>query len=145
MNRYITYCFLILWGSSTSCFAVPVDLNGDYWQCTTHDATNTFWTSKSTYQKIALNFSYAKCKKNSKIPASCRTSKANCENFIAGVNVMPKWECTAFDKEAFVWTSNRYRHREDAALAALAYCKQKSPIPDTCYINLISCMNKQAL
>lgn len=63
MNRYITYCFLILWGTSISCFAAPVDLSGNYWQCTTHDATNTFWTSKNIYQKIALNFSYAQCKK----------------------------------------------------------------------------------
>lgn len=58
---------------------------------------------------------------------------------------MPKWECTAFDRDAFVWKSNSYRQRDDAALAAQAYCKQKSPIPSTCSVNLIACMNKQAI
>ncbi len=136
---------MILLSVSFSSIAAPVDPNGDYWLCKTHDETNTFWSAKNIYQKIALNFSYAQCKRNSRLPATCRTSKANCEKFVAGVNIMPMWECTAFDRAAFAWTSNRYPHREDAALAAKAYCKQKSPIPDTCYINLITCMNKQAI
>lgn len=145
MTRYIIYCFVILLSIPISSFAVTIDPNGNYWQCKSNDATDTYWESKNIYQKIALNFSFAKCKKNSKVPATCKTSVANCARFVAGVNVMPMWECTAFDKEAFAWTSNQYPHREDAALAAQAYCKQKSPIPETCYINLITCLNKQAI
>lgn len=140
MNRYIIYCFLILLGISASSFAE--DLIDNYWQCTAHDAIKNQWTSKSIYQKIALNFAYAECKKNSKFPATCQASRARCAKFVAGVNIMPMWRCTAFDREALAWRSNPYPNREDAALAANAYCKQKSSIPATCNINLITCINK---
>ncbi len=34
-----------------------------------------------------------------------------------------------------------YTVREDAALAAQTSCKRESSIPETCYINLITCVN----
>lgn len=145
-EKMIKYIIIIIFlGASSLSFAESIDLNGNYWQCSSHDATNTSWKAKSVYQKIALNFSFAACKKNSQSPASCHTSKANCKQFISGVSITPIWQCTAFDRDANAWKSNHYPHREDAALAAKAYCKQKSSIPDTCYINLITCLNKQGM
>ena len=137
--------FLLLLNFSTTSFAESIAKNDNYWQCTTHDAASKEWSSQSIYEKIALNFAYAACKKNSQVPATCRTSRADCQRYIHGVNVTPMWQCTALDREALVWRSNLYPHREDAALAAEAYCKQKSPVPYTCYINLITCVNKNEI
>ncbi|MBI2786166.1 MAG: hypothetical protein HYX60_07650 [Legionella longbeachae] len=145
MNRQIFYCFLILSGLSTSSIAEPLENNSNYWQCKAHDVKDTEWSSQSSYQKIALNLSYEQCKKNSPIPATCKTSRANCDQFIDGVNITPMWVCTALDREGLPWRSNLYPNREDAALAAQAYCKQKSPLPYTCYINLVTCMNKNEI
>ncbi|KTC93518.1 hypothetical protein OQJ18_04035 [Fluoribacter dumoffii] len=144
MNKYIGYYFLLVLGISASSFAAPI-IEGDYWQCATHDANNTKWLSKNMYQKVALNLSYAACKKNSQIPATCKTTRSSCIQFIDGINVMPMWQCTAFDREALPWRSNLYANREDAALAAEAYCKQKSPVPYTCFINVVTCVNKNEI
>ncbi|WP_392537108.1 hypothetical protein [Legionella sp. 227] len=141
MNKNIGWYFLLLLGISVSSFAEPLDTEGNYWQCFAHDATHAKWSSQSPYQKIALNLSYAECKKNSKAPATCRTTKMSCIRFINGINVMPMWRCTAFDREALSWRSNLYPNREDAALAALAFCKHRSPVPYTCYMNVVTCIN----
>lgn len=146
MNKYIGYCSLLVLGISFSSFAQPlVNLEGNYWQCSTGDITHTKWDAQSAYQKMALNLSYAACKKGSKAPATCKVSKASCIKFVNGVNVMPMWRCTAFDREALRWRSNLYPNREDAALAALAYCKHKSPVPYTCSINVVTCINKNEI
>ncbi|KTD68138.1 MULTISPECIES: hypothetical protein [Legionella] len=143
MNKHRGSCFFLILGVSVSSFAEPIA--GSYWQCSAHDATQTQWTSENIYQKMALNLSYAACKKGSKAPATCRTAKAGCIQFINGVNVMPMWQCTAFDREASAWRSNLYPTRDDAALAANAYCRQKSSVPYTCYINVVTCMNKNEI
>ncbi|KTD00341.1 hypothetical protein OQJ19_16100 [Fluoribacter gormanii] len=145
MNKYIGCCFFLVLGVSVSSFAEPINTEGNYWQCSTHDVTQTKWTSQSTYQKIALNLSYSECKKNSNKPATCKTSNASCVRFIHGANVTPMWQCTAFDREAMRWNSNHYPNRDDAALAAQAYCKHKSPVPHTCYINVVTCINKNEI
>lgn len=139
MNQYISCCFLILISASFTSFA---ESNDNYWECSSHDAENANWTSRSIYQKIALNFSFAECKKNSKVPASCEISNDNCAKFTQGVNVIPTWQCTSFDKKALAWKGHRYENREDAALAAQARCKQRSSVPSTCFINLVACLNK---
>lgn len=123
-------------------YAAPPIVSGNYWQCTTLDKTNRQWSAVSIYQKVALNFSFASCKKESSLPATCKTTGNNCEQFIQGVNVQPMWQCTAFDRTALPWRSNGYSQREDAALAAKAYCQQKSTVPGTCYINLVTCVNR---
>lgn len=137
--------FLALLSYSLPIFAEPIDKDSTYWKCSTIDATHTVWTSESIYQKIALNIAYAMCKKKSQAPTTCKTSRTNCEKFVQGMNVTPIWQCTAFDREALIWKSNFYSIREDAALGAQAYCKQKSPVPDTCYINMLTCTNKNEI
>lgn len=52
------------------------------------------------------------------------------------------WRCTAIDITAQPWESNFYSNRDDAALAAQAYCKENSTLPATCYINMVTCANK---
>lgn len=120
-------------------FASPED--GNYWQCTTHDNANQEWTAQSTYQKMALNLAFDSCKKQSKNPATCKTSGADCEGYRNGLSTKPFWRCTALDKTATAWKSNYYSNRDDAALAAKAYCRSKSTLPESCYINFITCMN----
>lgn len=132
----------MLLGISNSICAESITIDGNYWKCITHDETNNQWTSQSIYQKVALNYAYAKCKRNSQIPATCRTSNTSCMRFIQGVDITPMWQCTALDRDALPWKSNLYPNREDAALAAQAYCKQKSSLPSTCFINLVTCLNK---
>lgn len=116
-------------------------LTGNYWRCSTYDAENKEWSMNSSYEKIALNKSYDECKKNSALPKSCKTAKETCEAFVNGVSTRPMWQCTALDQMAKTWPSNVYTHRDDAAIAARAYCQQKSAFPDTCYINLMTCKN----
>lgn len=65
----------------------------------------------------------------------------NCELFIDGVSTSPAWQCSALDQMAKVWVNNPYPNRDDAALAAKAYCQDNSGFPDTCYVNLLTCKN----
>jgi hypothetical protein len=136
MNQYLKYCLLLLISCNQG-FAAPVA----YWLCTTHDSANGQWSARSIYQKAALNIAYAECKKRSAAPKSCKASVDDCEGFNQGMSTRPSWRCTALDMTAKPWKSNSYRHREDAALAAKAYCKEKSVVPETCYINLVTCVN----
>ena len=142
MKDYFRFCFLLLLSFSTELFAEQVDPNTNYWQCTAHDRTNKQWTTNSYYQKVALNFALAYCKQQSPVPASCRAGRGNCAHFINGVNTRPMWQCTALDAFATPWRSDLFSDREDAALAAQAYCQQNSTIPETCYIFTLLCDNK---
>ncbi|MFT4058289.1 MAG: hypothetical protein QM652_01935 [Legionella sp.] len=140
-------CFLIVLLSYASLtFAQPlVDDGRNFWQCTTHDTTGNKWVARSFYQKIALNFAFANCKKESTVPATCITASGNCEQFIQGVSIKPKWKCTALDFNAIAWEGNSYWQLYDAALAAKNYCRQKSKVPGTCYVNFVTCVNQNEL
>lgn len=111
------------------------------WQCTAQDAENKQWTVKSNYKISAFHKSLEQCRKESLQPKTCRMAKGSCESFINGLTTRPMWQCSALDHRAKVWTGKIYRYRDDAALAAKAYCRQGSALPDTCYINLITCKN----
>ena len=95
----------------------------------------------SYYQLAAINKALDACKKQSQFPANCKVAKARCEAFVNGISTRPMWQCTALDQMAKVWPSKIYVHRDDAAIAAKAYCQQGSSFPDTCYINLMTCKN----
>jgi hypothetical protein len=113
----------------------------DYWLCVTQDKTTKEWGAKSPYQKVAINVSFDACKKESTIPATCKSSKTSCERFVQGMSTSPRWSCTALDLTAVAWPSNFYLQRIDAALAAKDFCKDNSTVPDSCYINLVTCRN----
>jgi hypothetical protein len=142
MKGYLRSCFLLLLSFSTGLFAEQADPNANYWQCTARDGTNKQWAANSFYQKVALNFALAYCKQQSMVPASCRAVGGNCARFINGFNITPMWQCTALDGFATPWRSNLYSDREDAALAAKAYCRQNSTVPETCYVFTSICDNK---
>lgn len=139
MNRQFKY-FILIGLISTSGFAVDLSGKSSYWQCITHDNSNKEWIARSDYQKVALNIAFESCKKESSTPETCRASDDNCEGFYQGMSTRPMWKCKALDQLALSWESNFYAQRDDAALGAKAYCKQKSEVPDTCYINMLSCI-----
>ncbi len=112
-----------------------------YWQCSTHDKVSKEWVARNTYQKVAINIAFEACKKESEFPGSCKASKSDCEGFYMGMSTKPLWRCTALDQTAVPWNSNYYTQRDDAALAAKAYCRENSTVPDTCYINMVTCRN----
>ena len=114
----------------------------DYWQCTTSDADDQQWIAKNTYERAAANIAYSSCKKQSRLPATCKASKETCEHIVNGLTDKPMWQCTAIDQFAKPWISNIYLQRYDAALAAKAYCQENSKNPGSCYINLLTCVNK---
>ena len=140
MNHNLKYFILFVLVSSAGYSAPFLDKNS-YWQCITKDSNDQQWSARSGYKKVALNSAFVSCKKESQKPATCKASLANCEGFFQGISIKPMWRCTALDEIAEPWQSNFYPQRDDAALAAKAYCKEKSTIPDTCYINLVTCMN----
>ncbi len=131
------------WFVITLLFTQPVwsatlDMN-NHWQCTTTDNMHIQWIAKNNSKQIALNHAFDECKKNSQQPASCQTSNETCENIVQGMNTKPMWQCTALDQLAKPWDSNIYDKRDDAAIAAKAYCEERSSMPQTCYINLLTC------
>ena len=140
MNNQVKHYFFLLIFFPLLAFASPTE-DHDYWVCKTQDENNMEWIIKNNYQKIALNLSFDACKKESKDPKTCKTSVNSCEGFHLGLSTKPFWRCTALDKKADYWTSNYYPNMDDAAIAAKAYCKSKSKVPDSCYVNLITCAN----
>lgn len=141
MKQYFKYYLLLLVFGCNIGFTAPMLNKNSYWQCITQDSGNKLWYAKNAYQKAALNIAFAACKKESKTPSTCRASVADCDGYNQGRSTKPMWQCTALDKTAEPWQSNFYSQPDDAALGAKAFCKQKSTVPDTCYINLVTCMN----
>lgn len=132
-----------------ACLLIVIPLSGyslpdpqeDHWVCKAHDNAHLEWTVKGSYQKIALNLAFEACKKQSKSPISCKISPEDCEGFHLGSSTKPYWRCAALDSMDGYWPSNYYRQRDDAIYAAKAYCKSKSSIPETCYVNVVTCAN----
>lgn len=114
---------------------------GNFWRCMAFDNEHKEWKVNSSYELAALNKALDACKKESKLPASCKTARESCEVFTNGSSNRPLWRCKALDQMAKSWPSNVYSHRDDAAIAATAYCQQGSSFPDTCYTNLMTCKN----
>ncbi len=139
MNHHFKYYLLLLVFSCGTGVTAPLSDRGNYWICTTKDNANQQWSAKSTYQKAALNLAFATCKKESKTPSTCKASISDCEGFNQGMSTKPMWQCTALDHTAEPWKSNFYSQRDDAALGAKAFCREKSTVPDTCYINMVTC------
>lgn len=136
MKGYIKFGFFMIMVIPTIGYT-----DGSYWTCTTRDSEKLEWTAKNAYQKVAINLAFSACKKQSKNPMTCKASIHDCEGFIQGVSTKPFWRCTALDEAGMPWKSIYYVQRDDAALAAKAYCKDNSAVPDTCYINLVTCKN----
>lgn len=108
-----------------------------YWQCTTSDE-NRQWESRSIYERAARGKTFDACKKQSATPARCKT---DCEEFRHGLSTRPSWQCTALDDNAKSWVSQAYPQPDMAASDAKARCREHSIIPDSCFLNLLTCKN----
>lgn len=118
--------------------------NNSYWLCKAYDSDNNQWIAKSPYKRMALNSAYGDCKKESNVPQSCQAANEHCEDIIKGVVNHPKWQCTALDQMANTWVGDTYTSRDQAVTGAKAYCEKHSAMPDSCYVNLLTCKNLQA-
>lgn len=113
----------------------------NYWCCTISDSTHKTWSEYSTYKLAAIAKVSDDCKKQSKDPLSCIILQNSCEHFIHGVSTRPLWRCLALDNRAARWPSNLENDQEAAISNAEAQCKNNSPVPETCYVNQITCRN----
>jgi hypothetical protein len=112
-----------------------------FWECIAHDKANKPWVGKNAYQKMAINLSFAACKKGSQYPETCRITVNNCTGYHLGLSSKPFWHCAAFDQSGAQWMGNYYTTKDDAAMAAKEYCQSKSSTPGSCYVNMIACTN----
>lgn len=130
-------CFLYL----DLLFSNTVPILGEIWQCKVQDKTNKEWAAQSNYKIAAINQALDACKKQSIYPLSCRMLQGSCGESINGHSLRHHWQCTALDFRGTPWSGPSRARKDDAALAAKAYCRRYSTMPDTCYINLITCFN----
>jgi hypothetical protein len=145
INQCISFFISLL----LMCIITIANANTNSWQCTSLDADNQFWVAKHNYQKSAINRALGMCKKQSKVPGTCKISPEMCEGsqitgkFKSPLDISSKamWQCTALDHNADIWKSNFYANRDHAALGSLIFCRSKSKVPYTCYINLLTCNN----
>lgn len=121
--------------------ATPINETTDAWTCQAEDSTSKQWSGSGSFERVATNKALENCKKQSQYPVTCKTAKESCEAIINGVLTRPMWRCTALDQLSKTWKSAIYSHRDDAAIGAKDYCKEHSSMPDTCYINLLTCNN----
>ena len=122
-------------------FINPAWAEDSYWQCSAHDVYGKQWIINNLYEQVATNRAFEACKKQSETPTSCKAPKDHCEYFSNGLSTRPMWRCMALDLMSKMWKNNPRPDRDEAALEAQAICKAHSPMPDTCYINLMTCKN----
>ena len=120
----------------------------NYWQCNASDREKKQWIGRGAYSRVASSKAFEACKKESHAPTSCISSEGVCEYYVHGVstsvygmNEHAQWQCVALDQMAKSWESNINSNRDDAALEAKAFCHEHSSVPDSCYINLLTCKN----
>ena len=116
--------------------------HNSYWVCKSYDTTNKQFIAQNTYQRVALNKAYKACKNNSRAPNTCKVAKEYCENYVKGRSQRAYWQCTALDFLAQAWVSDGYNTLDEAAIGARNFCEQQSGLPDACYVNLLTCKNR---
>lgn len=134
--RWVLFLFINL------CFTPLTHAEADYWQCSARDSTDKQWTVKSIYSVSANHKALEACKKESAYPKSCIVIESkDCEGFYNGHSLRPSWQCTAIDQMGKAWSNTPAENQDDAAISALSLCKAQSKVPDSCYINSLSCTN----
>jgi hypothetical protein len=111
------------------------------WQCTVNDSEDKEWVAKSAYERVAISKAFEACKKESRVPTSCKPAKESCDDSMNNENESKGWQCSALDQKAKSWFSKIHGSKENAALDAKANCEEHSSAPDSCYINLFTCKN----
>lgn len=110
------------------------------WQCTASDSESKQWVVRNRYERAAISKAFDACKKQSHVPISCKIDPGVCKGFDHEGSVSTSWQCTALDQNAKPWVGHADTSQDDAALAAQAICHKNSPVPDSCYINLLTCL-----
>lgn len=113
----------------------------DYWMCRATDFDQKVFIGDSQYQRTALVQAISQCKKQSRIPSSCKASSENCDGILSGSMKRAVWQCTSLDTLANYWHSTIAKTDIEAALSAKAICQSQSAVPETCYVNMITCEN----
>ncbi|CEK10713.1 hypothetical protein [Legionella hackeliae] len=139
-NKLITIAFCSIFLLSQTTLSAELS-DSNYWKCTSYDADNKSWTAHSDYQITSINKAFDACKKQSRVPTTCKTSKEDCEAIVNGMTTRAMWRCLALDLAAVPWFSNIYDKASDAAMGAKAYCQANSALPETCYVYLFTCRN----
>ena len=135
MNRRIDLTLLVL----LMLILKPAWSDDNLWQCAVHDNKHKQWEARSAYERVATSKALEACKKESPVPASCTPTKESCDYYAQEKTSSSHWKCTALDHTAKLWVGNLSSNKDDAALNAKAYCQEHSSLPDTCYINLLTC------
>lgn len=113
----------------------------DYWMCKARDLDNRVFTADSQYQKSAIVQALSECKRQSPYPASCEALNEDCDGILSGSIKRTIWRCTSLDSLANYWYSSIASNDIEAALSAKAICRAESSVPETCYVNMITCEN----
>lgn len=111
------------------------------WKCSASDKENKHWTAQGNFERMAATNALDACKKLSQIPGTCRLDHEQCSSTGPQPKPAGRWRCSALDKTAALWIGKTFPVRDNAALGAKDYCQKKSGLPETCYVNLITCRN----
>ncbi|MBA2652233.1 MAG: hypothetical protein H0U73_08205 [Tatlockia sp.] len=139
MNKMLTVILFMgaffIQQSHSAELIIPVNSSS----CLTSDSENRHWLKISTYGLTAMNKSFDACKKESNFPTTCRVVKESCDLYIKEAAQETTWQCTALDFYGNPWRSTGSSKQDVTALAAKAKCRRNSLVPDSCYINLVTC------
>lgn len=130
--RKIGFLFLTLFCAQS--------LYASTWLCSAYDSKKIRWQAQYEHRMEAARQATLACRRDSSEPASCTQGMQDCQKTDKDTNA-PAWVCIAVDANAQSWHSNPYPNPADAAIAATDYCKSKSAVPDTCFVNTISCQD----
>ena len=131
---------------SIFCLLVPELLlanSENTWSCTAKDIDKKTWSVTHMYQKPAMTIALSACKKQSRMPTSCKLKESDCELLVNGISTKPIWQCEALDETGVPFEGKLNPDRDTAALSAKANCKENSSVPDSCYIYPFTCTNLQ--
>ncbi|MBA2648960.1 MAG: hypothetical protein H0U75_05030 [Legionella sp.] len=109
------------------------------WKCTIYDVDRKVWSSSSGHHTLAIHSVFDSCLKESRLPQSCQKKTITCEGYDQIQKDGQGWVCTAFDRLAKAWPSRSSSNVDAAALRAKQACRSKSRVPETCYINFVTC------
>ena len=91
------WSFLALTLVSRLALAAPAP--GD-WQCMVTDGDKKSWVGHGNFERSAVSHALESCKKESNLPATCRSGGDGCDYLVDGVSRLPAWQCTALDDRA---------------------------------------------
>lgn len=139
-THFKAFICLIIFGMSLLGLIKPSAAEAT-WVCTARDANQVSWVITENYKRAGMAQALDACKKQSQVPGTCRMPESKCDSYVDGVLTTPMWQCTAIDFLAVPWRGAANTTPDRAALEAKLNCKENSSLPETCYLNYITCRN----